>query len=215
MSFVLCSSELQRDPTLLRVLEHPRLFGLFQALFPPLLSADEEEPIDATAVAASSSPSLPYASACSSSPAAPSTTGIASPLHVWTSCFKWLRGVPQGQNTGFHLDRVYMKADTPLLSLWLPLGDLSAVQGNLVVAPGSHRTPQFRRLRDEYGRTDVGAAGNGTTSGWIDVAHYTDEPVEVRTQANTLQLLPLWCNASGHIGLRSFTASVVFSFLSG
>jgi ectoine hydroxylase-related dioxygenase (phytanoyl-CoA dioxygenase family) len=133
---------------------------------------------------------------------------------VWTSCFKWLRGVPQDQNTGFHLDRVYMKADTPLLSLWLPLGDLSTAQGNLVVAPGSHRTPQFRRLRDEYGRTDVGAAGNGTTSGWIDVAQYTDQSVEVRTQADALLLRGLRCNSIEQTGLSSWNdgSPFVFSF---
>jgi ectoine hydroxylase-related dioxygenase (phytanoyl-CoA dioxygenase family) len=101
----------------------------------------------------------------------------AAAFHVWTSQFKWLRGVPRGQCTGFHLDRVYMRASSPLYSVWMPLGDLQLEHGNLIVAPESHRSDQFARLRSEYGRSDVGARGDGARSGWIRVEEYTKQPV--------------------------------------
>ncbi len=183
-----CRSALHRDPTIIAALEHPRLFDLFAALLSPSTEQDGED-------AASSS---------------------SSKVRVWTSAYKWLRGVPQGQCTGFHLDSVYMKGErqsyccfferssfarcillplllcqpalfslsfagsTPLYSLWLPLGDIPSDQGNLVVARGSHRSEQFARLRQEYGSSEAGAKGNGTTSGWIEVSKYTEKPVEVR-----------------------------------
>jgi len=149
---LLSDIDLQRDPAVVSVLEHPRLFELFHALLAPLVDDAEGKPDQEQATVPS--------------------------VHVWTSRYKWLRGMPQGQCTGLHLDRVYMQAASPLLSLWLPLGDLTPAHGNLVVARASHRSAQFQRLRDEYGRSDAGAKGNGTTSGWIDVAHYTNEPVE-------------------------------------
>lgn len=135
---------------MLAAVEHQRIFDLFGTLLQP----DAEAASDAAATAV--------------------TSGA-----VWTSEYKWLRGVPHGQCTGFHLDRVYMRGSTPLFSLWLPLGELGAEHGSLVVCPGSHRSAQFARLRDEYGQSDAGAKGNGTTSGWIRVEQFTNEPVKV------------------------------------
>ncbi|KAI8832356.1 hypothetical protein BC829DRAFT_408742 [Chytridium lagenaria] len=65
--------------------------------------------------------------------------------------FKWLRAVPTNLNTGPHLDRVYLGAGTPhLLTLWMPLLDVPAELGTLVISP------------------------DGTKSGWI-----TEDPAEI------------------------------------
>lgn len=190
---LLSDVSLHRDPVIVSVLEHARLVDLFELL---LVSCS---PTDA-----------------------PTSPSSAQSIQVWTSEFKWLRAVPRGQCTGFHLDKVYMKGmrktariaprtndrdhcpsesldapldaplschslhpspppssgSTPLYSLWLPLGDVTSSDGTLVVSPGSHRNDQFASLRAEYGESSVGAAGNGTTSGWIDVAAHTTTSVE-------------------------------------
>lgn len=158
---LLCSTSLQQHPNVLAALEHPRLFELFEALF--------SLPLDAPS--------------SSAAPPAGAAASVSSGVHVWTSAYKWLRGVPRFRCTGFHFDSVYMRGSTPLYSLWVPIGDLDAAHGNLVVAPGSHRSEQFARLREEYGRSSVGATGNGTTSGWINVSEYTQDSVQVRSAA--------------------------------
>jgi ectoine hydroxylase-related dioxygenase (phytanoyl-CoA dioxygenase family) len=142
---------------------------------------------------AASSASMPDAGA----PAAPAASSSSAPdaVRVWTSTYKWLRAVPRDQCTGWHLDRVYMShielpddvaagaaasslhSRSPLYSLWMPLGDLSASHGNMVVASGSHRSAQFARLREEYGRSRAGESGDKTTSGWISPAAYTADRI--------------------------------------
>jgi len=135
------------------------------------------------------------------SSSSPSPNHIAQPC-VWTSVYKWMRGVGRGQCTSFHLDSVYMRSThsskqdagtdpevpaaaaaamaAPLYSLWLPFGDLSSDEGNLVVAVASHRSQQFHRLRSVYGCSDVGSRkhGDGTTDGWIRPKEWTDKEIE-------------------------------------
>ncbi|KAJ3111870.1 hypothetical protein HDU96_005266 [Phlyctochytrium bullatum] len=92
---------------------------------------------------------------------------------LMTIPFKWLRAVPKDLYTGPHLDRVYLGAGSQrLLTIWMPLGDLTAEQGTLVVAAGSHRLPRFKRLREEYGQRPAGK--DGTKSGWI-----TEDPAQI------------------------------------
>lgn len=139
-------TELQRDKTVVAALEHSRLVGLIGKLLDP--APENANATDST-------------ERC-----------------VWTSEYKWIRAVPRAQCTGLHLDRVYMRSqdDSPLISMWMPLGDVTADHGAMVVARGSHRSAQFAKLRAEYGESMAGANGNGTSSGWIDVKHWTDAP---------------------------------------
>ena len=167
-SFVPCSFSfaLHRSPALLAALEHPRLFELFGQICDPAPIVESE------------------GAAASAFPAAAAASSAPSACVVWTSDFKWLRGVPRGLCTGWHVDRVYMRSQqNRLLSLWMPLGDLAETQGNIVAIPQSHRTAQFERLREEYAQGLSGAKGNGTTSGWIQLKEYTDQPIEVRGEA--------------------------------
>lgn len=146
---ILGDLELQSQPAIVGVLEHPRIVSLLQEMW-------TASPGETTSVAES-----------------------PSPPHVWTSQYKWLRAVSKGRCTGFHLDRVYMAGTTPLYSLWLPFGDLSPAHGNLVLSPRSHASAQFHLLREGYGESGAGRKGDGTTSGWVKVDEWTKGPVEV------------------------------------
>jgi len=92
--------------------------------------------------------------------------GKDDPVPVWTSPFKWLRAVPKGFFTGFHVDRVYMgRGSDSLTTAWIPLGDITVEDGALVVCRGSHCSKQLEKLRHEYGRGTAGQ--DGTSSGWV------------------------------------------------
>jgi hypothetical protein len=92
---------------------------------------------------------------------------------ILTLPFKWLRAVKSNLCTGPHLDRVYLgNGSQNLLTIWTPLGDIPARQGGLCIAAGSHRRPEFEKLRTEYGMKPAGK--DGTKSGWI-----TENPEEI------------------------------------
>jgi hypothetical protein len=148
--------ELHSKPPVAAVLEHPRIVEWLQQMWRTDSTTTKEG--DASTTVKHQSP------------------------QIWTSQYKWLRAVPKGQCTGFHLDRVYMNGSTPLYSLWLPLGDLSASHGVLVLSPCSHTSAAFASLREGYGQGDAGRKGDGTTSGWVDVREWTEEEVEVSTR---------------------------------
>jgi hypothetical protein len=86
-----------------------------------------------------------------------------------TTEYKWLRAVAKGEFTGAHTDRVYVgEGSQRLLTVWLPLGEVSPEQGAMRVLEASHRPlPGLEELREVYGRSKVG--GDGTRSGWIGV----------------------------------------------
>jgi len=84
---------------------------------------------------------------------------------VVTLPFKWLRGVKHGQFTGVHADRVYFQGVRyPMLTSWIPLGEVSPQLGGLAVLPGTHRCAAFSSLRASYGSSQVGT--DGLQSGW-------------------------------------------------
>jgi ectoine hydroxylase-related dioxygenase (phytanoyl-CoA dioxygenase family) len=93
--------------------------------------------------------------------------------------YKWLRAVSTDLYTGIHMDKVYFPLQQeeeqdpstgtpkfPILTLWIPLGDMGPHQGSLVLLPGSHQSKQFEKVRASYGQSTVGP--DGTTSGWLD-----------------------------------------------
>lgn len=92
--------------------------------------------------------------------------------------YKWLRAVGSGLYTGPHLDRVYLGKNPHLLTCWIPIGNISVSNGALVVAHASHSLPQFKRLREEYGKKPAGK--DGTNSGWIH-----DDPRLIESMYNT------------------------------
>ena len=55
---------------------------------------------------------------------------------------------PQDAFTGVHVDNVYMGRGTQdLLTMWIPLGDVSLDMGCLALVPGSHKQEAFRRFQ--------------------------------------------------------------------
>ena len=85
-----------------------------------------------------------------------------------------MRGVPKDQYTGAHVDWVYMGHGTSnLLTCWVPVGDIPVEMGTLAVCEGSHRLPEFARLRETYEKMDW-ERDNLDGSGW-----FTDDPAEI------------------------------------
>ena len=90
-------------------------------------------------------------------------------VQVRTFDFKWLRGVHREAFTGAHVDNVYMGRGTQvycrpidttsslvfsvvsivqdLLTMWVPLGDVSIEMGTLALVEGSHSGNQFKHLQ--------------------------------------------------------------------
>ncbi|WP_020580427.1 phytanoyl-CoA dioxygenase family protein [Actinopolymorpha alba] len=67
--------------------------------------------------------------------------------------FTWLRAVYPGTGTLPHGDSVFMNRGTPhLMTVWIPLGDVSFDLGGLMILEKSHRLDNIRR---EYGSRDV------------------------------------------------------------
>ncbi len=86
--------------------------------------------------------------------------------------FKWLRPVGTGELTGAHLDAVFMnRGSNRLLTTWIPLGTISPDEGTLTIVPGSHRSPEYGRVRATYGQMDV---DRDNVEGWL-----TDDPPTV------------------------------------
>lgn len=81
--------------------------------------------------------------------------------------FKWLRAVTNGKFTGPHFDRYYIGYGSQhILTVWIPLGDISPQMGGMIVSPGSHSDPTFYELRQRFG-VNRSVDDDGTTSGWI------------------------------------------------
>lgn len=96
---------------------------------------------------------------------------------------KWLRCVNTGESSGFHMDTVYMgKNKTPsLVTCWLPMMEVPAELGGLVVSSGSSSNAGFAAVRDTYGAYDVDDDDISGT-GWL-----TEDPEEVARYGGQLQ----------------------------
>ena len=80
--------------------------------------------------------------------------------------YVWVRNVRVGAATGCHFDWVYMGRGTRnLYTTWIPMGDVSLVEGPLAVLEGSH---QIEELRGTYGAIDVDRdKDHGYSGGWL------------------------------------------------
>ena len=86
--------------------------------------------------------------------------------------YKWLRATPPGEFTGVHADSVYMgRGSARLLTCWIPFGEVTPATGAITLCVGSHRSPDFARVRETYGRSDNDRDGYG---GWL-----TLDPLEL------------------------------------
>lgn len=91
--------------------------------------------------------------------------------------FKWLRSVSKGLYTGLHSDIVYVgDISKDIITIWIPLKDIPADHGGLVVSPGSHRNYQWSGVRNDYANGLSGKI-NGTKSGWL-----CEDPVEISSR---------------------------------
>ncbi|MEO6623223.1 MAG: phytanoyl-CoA dioxygenase family protein [Burkholderiaceae bacterium] len=71
--------------------------------------------------------------------------------------FLWLRTMLEGRASPLHFDHVYMNRGTPnMVTIWVPLGNVSVEGGPLVVVEGSNR---FTDLQDRYRGVDVDRDG--------------------------------------------------------
>ena len=67
--------------------------------------------------------------------------------------YMFLRAAPVGRTTGLHFDAPFFTRATPrVYTAWVPLGDVPATDGPLVIAEGSHR---FTDLHDGIRAFDV------------------------------------------------------------
>jgi hypothetical protein len=99
-------------------------------------------------------------------PSADAGTGAGQSLVV-PHPYKWLRAVGPGLFTGPHVDRTYVGQLAPhLITCWLPIGPCTRDQGSLILAPGSHVSPDLAALR-----APVPLGRDGTASGWIPTDH--------------------------------------------
>jgi ectoine hydroxylase-related dioxygenase (phytanoyl-CoA dioxygenase family) len=115
---------------------------------------------------------------------------MPSAADVITPDFKWSRCVAPGEFTGVHADAAFFRpaadvaaAPTPMLTAWLPLGDVAVELGALVVAPGSHASRALAPLRDSYLARPLGA--DGTHSGWLAASAAALQPQPPRGWATT------------------------------
>ena len=94
---------------------------------------------------------------------------------VKTFDYKWLRLVAPGQNTGVHVDNVYMSRGTKqLLTCWIPLMNISMDLGTIFVLDGSYSMPSFNVFQQTYGSMDAERINlNGT-------GHFTQNPDEMK-----------------------------------
>lgn len=70
--------------------------------------------------------------------------------------FKWLRVLGTGDFSGAHYDIPYMGRGTHnLYTVWTPIGDVTYDMGPLIVLVGSHRNPEYDRIKATYGKMDV------------------------------------------------------------
>lgn len=50
--------------------------------------------------------------------------------------YKWIRAIPDKHNTGIHVDRAHLDGPGRLVTVWIPMGDISVRQGN-------YKCPEF------------------------------------------------------------------------
>ena len=75
---------------------------------------------------------------------------------VTTFYRKWLRLVPEGEATTFHMDNPFFSLGSPsLTSAWVPLNDVARELGGLAVIEGSNHLPGFEAVRRTYGHDFV------------------------------------------------------------
>jgi len=99
--------------------------------------------------------------------------------------YKWLRAVGREEFTGAHFDSVYMgRGSQDLMTVWIPLGDITIEEGTLMVCPGTHNLEAFRELHESYGKLDVDrdVPGDPRASGHLTNHPVTWEPKESHTQ---------------------------------
>lgn len=91
---------------------------------------------------------------------------------VLTYDYKWLRAVRPPENTGAHLDVVYMGRGTTtnLRTCWIPFGDVPISHGTLALCVGSHNLPGYQKMRETYGKMDV---DRDRVKGW-----FSNDPTE-------------------------------------
>lgn len=93
---------------------------------------------------------------------------------VTTFDYKWLRLVAPGQNTGVHVDNVYMNRGTSnVLTCWIPLMDITMEMGTVFVLDGSYHLPSFTVFQECYGSMDAEKSGLDGTG------HFTQNPDEM------------------------------------
>ena len=86
--------------------------------------------------------------------------------------YKWLRAVGNEKFTGSHFDVVYMgRGSRNVNTVWIPMGDIPIEHGTLAICEGSHRAPEFERLRATYGQMDV---DRDNIQGW-----FSENPEEI------------------------------------
>lgn len=90
-------------------------------------------------------------------------------VNTQTYSYKWLRAVATEEYTGAHCDCVYMGCGSKhLITVWIPLGDISVNQGTLLINPNSHRynslNPYYNLNVDKDVPNNLGATGHLTTN---------------------------------------------------
>lgn len=86
--------------------------------------------------------------------------------------YKWMRAVGNEGFTGCHYDVVYMgRGSERVHTVWIPIADIPVHQGTLAICEGSHRMPEFERLRQTYGKLDV---DRDRAEGW-----FSEDPREI------------------------------------
>jgi hypothetical protein len=84
---------------------------------------------------------------------------------VTTFDYKWLRAVGNQAFTGCHMDYVYMgQGSKRLMTTWIPLADIPIEQGSLCICPQTHRSDEFKKIRETYGQMDC---DRDNTDGWF------------------------------------------------
>ena len=89
--------------------------------------------------------------------------------HIITTKYKWLRSVEPSKFTGLHMDKMYMGLGFKgMLSIWIPIGDISISDGSLIWSYGSHKCVKWKKYLESINYGDPNKLNkDGTTSGWI------------------------------------------------
>ena len=94
---------------------------------------------------------------------------LLSSAHIITTKYKWLRAVKPSLFTGLHYDKMYMGLGfKQMLSIWIPIGDVSMKDGSLIWCYGSHNCLKWKSYLNSINYGDPNKLNkDGTTSGWI------------------------------------------------